>query len=176
MISIDMIKIYSSETDLQKNVVKWLRLVLPEPYLFHHSPGEGKNKVQWYQKLKTMGFCTGWPDLEIFVMGHKPIFIELKQPNNSLSIYQKEVKEKLENFGYFFVCKSLSDCHASLSRVIPLSPNKFAASMIKAEDIILQQMIKDRAKEKERKKKLQNLIPLEPWEYRKYRWNLASLF
>ena len=60
-------RVYASESDLQKNVVKWLKLVLPKPSIFHHSPGEGRNKVQWYQKLKTMGFQTGCPDVEIFV-------------------------------------------------------------------------------------------------------------
>ena len=173
MIFIDMPdRVYASESDLQKNVVKWLKLVLPKPSIFHHSPGEGRNKVQWYQKLKTMGFQTGWPDLEIFVENCRPIFIELKQPRNYMSIFQKEIKEKLENFAYVFVCRSLQECEKALGKHMVLSPNKYAKAMIEAEIMLERQIILDKEKEKQNRRKLRKLTVMNKKEAEQNKWKL----
>ena len=86
-----MIRVYASETDLQKQVIKYLDLVLPKQSLVHHSPNEGNHKIQYFHKQKLMGVVKGFPDLMILLPKTKPLFIELKQPGNYPTAQQSNV-------------------------------------------------------------------------------------
>jgi len=156
MIFIGMYSAYSSENDLHKSVVKWLGLELPRPHILHHSANEGRgNKVQWYQKLKTLGFKSGWPDLEIFVRNCKPIFIELKKPGNYLSAHQKNIRESLEHIGlHYFVCHSLAECHEALAPVLRLANHPMGKAMLTAEQVLINSQKKEKQRQREMKKKL----------------------
>ena len=55
------------EDDLQKYVIQWLEIALPDNSVYHHSPNEGVRHVAFRRKLKAMGMASGWPDIEIFV-------------------------------------------------------------------------------------------------------------
>ena len=113
-----MIRVYSSEDDLQKHVIKWLDLVLPQPHLIHHSPNEGRHHVNYRHKQKLMGVLPGFPDLIIMLPKTMPLFIELKQPKNYPTEQQRIVGEQLLSLGYEYgLCRSITDVKAFLEGV-----------------------------------------------------------
>ena len=132
-----MIRVYASETDLQKTVIKYLDLVLPKQSLVHHSPNEGNHKVQYFHKQKLMGVLKGFPDLMILLPNTRPLFIELKQPKNYPTEHQRDMGSRLVALGRDYgVCRSLQDVQAFLAGVKPgieLTENGYARGMIKAE-------------------------------------------
>ena len=77
-------------------VVEYLRLALRRDVVFHHSPNEGKHKVQYRVKQKKLGVRTGWPDLEFMFKG-QGFFIELKLPDKKLSANQLECHRLLSD-------------------------------------------------------------------------------
>ena len=84
---------YAKESDLQVQVCNLLDLILPDNSIYHHSANEGAgNKVQFYRKLKRMGFKSGWPDLEIVTPQKPAIFLELKRPGNYATKNQNIVR------------------------------------------------------------------------------------
>ena len=58
------------EYDIQKEVVKWLRLALPSDSFVCHVPNGGARKVREVQKFKAMGVRNGVPDLLVIVGAH----------------------------------------------------------------------------------------------------------
>lgn len=147
-----MLRVYTSETDLQKSVVKYLDLVLPENKVLHHSPNEGKHKVQYLHKQKLMGVLAGFPDLMILIKGVTPMFIELKQKGNYPTEQQRDVGMKLIELGYEYgVCRSLSEVSAFLQAIPNLTLNIVGQARIMLEvENKLQKEIDD---QKERRKK-----------------------
>lgn len=116
-----------TEDQLQKLVAEYLTLALPDGAVFHHSPNEGTRHVAFKMKLKSFGTRSGWPDLEIFCPGVRPIFIELKRPDAKgrakgvLSHNQRLLKEQFENLGvHWSMCKSLDDVVNFLSPLVRL--------------------------------------------------------
>lgn len=99
---------------LQKSVVEFLKVALPAGAVFHHSPNEGKNKVQYRKKQIAMGMRTGWPDLEIFT-DEKIVFIELKAGKNKLTENQVDVHHALKSNGFpVYACWSLEEVKMAL--------------------------------------------------------------
>jgi hypothetical protein len=145
---------YVTESDLQKNVVKWLSIALPPNSVFHHSPNEGyKNKVQYYVKQKGMGFKAGWPDLEIFVPNSVAIFIELKQPGNYATPRQREIHKMLQNAGAIcFVARSIQDVWVGLKDRIQLSKHPYVRGMVLQEETLGSDLRKLRKKKLEMRK------------------------
>tara|TARA_A200000113_G_scaffold57513_1_gene48738 strand:- start:590 stop:1054 length:465 start_codon:yes stop_codon:yes gene_type:complete len=147
-----VIRVYTSETDLQKSVVKFLDLVLPKEKVLHHSPNEGKHKVHYLHKQKLMGVMSGFPDLMILIKGVTPLFIELKQPGNYPTEQQRDMGTKLIGLGCeYAVCRSISEVSAFLQAIPNLTLNMVgqARIMLQVENK-LQKEIDD---EKERRKK-----------------------
>tara|TARA_R110002020_G_scaffold336283_4_gene551459 strand:+ start:1283 stop:1783 length:501 start_codon:yes stop_codon:yes gene_type:complete len=151
-----MIRVYASEIDLQKTVIKYLGLVLPQDRLIHHSPNEGNHKVQYFAKQKLMGVLAGFPDIMILLRNTKPLFIELKQPKNYPTEQQRDVGTNLIGLGCdYAICRSLSDVQRFLEGVKPsieLVSNGFARGMINAEELLQgeidnEKQTKKRAKE-----------------------------
>lgn len=134
-----MIRVYASENDLQKQVIKYLDLVLPRQCLVHHSPNEGNHKVQYFHKQKLMGVLKGFPDLMILLPNTKPLFIELKQPGNYPTEQQKDVGSRIVDLGCeYAICRSLQDVQAFLDGVKPgieLTDNGYARGMVQAEQM-----------------------------------------
>ena len=132
-----MIRVYTSEVDLQKTVIKYLDLVLPSQSLVHHSPNEGNHKIQYFHKQKLMGVMKGFPDLMILLPNTKPMFVELKQPGNYPTEQQRDVGSLLVALGCeYAVCRSVQDVRAFLEGVKPgiaLKENGYARAMIQAE-------------------------------------------
>jgi len=97
-----------TEAAIQKRIVDWLALVLPQDSIIHHSPNEGIRHVSHKRKLRSLGTRWGWPDLEIFVPpkgfltgedGYQfaPIFLEVKAKKGRMNENQQEVHRALRN-------------------------------------------------------------------------------
>ena len=98
-----------SEYDLHCLVADYLNLVLPPQAFWHHSPLEGKHKVQYRKKQKRLGAKKGFPDILIIWRG-RAIFIELKTQKGRLSEAQKECHEKLTLSGALVItCRSFEE-------------------------------------------------------------------
>ena len=157
-----MIRVYSSEDDLQKHVIKWLEIVLPQPHLIHHSPNEGRHHVNYRHKQKLMGVVPGFPDIMIMLPDTMPLFIELKQPKNYPTEQQRIVGEQLINMGYdYAVCRSITEVKAFLTAErhnIDLQIKGQARVMLQVEQHI-QEEIDAKRKTKERAKQIVKTIP-----------------
>jgi len=112
------------EHDLQRNVVKLLRRVLPHDAMFTAvNPLPGRGKLANFQG-KQLGVASGVPDLMIVHHGFT-LWIELKAPGGSLSESQKTMHlllreaHRYPNQAYTFsgtvvTCKTLDEVHAAL--------------------------------------------------------------
>jgi hypothetical protein len=120
----------ASEAEIHKAICLWLDIALPDGCLYHHSPNEGRHRVQYRMKQKRMGMRAGWPDLEIFVnptwwkdtqIQWSPIFLEVKAEKGRLSDNQKVVIEELTEAGcHVFVVRSIDDAREALSKLVRL--------------------------------------------------------
>jgi len=110
------------EADLQRTVVRYLRLALPlDAVMTAIEPG-GKLSGRAQAIRAGMGHQAGWPDLLVVWRG-LPIGLELKTASGGLSAVQKQMHQRL---GYarveVVVCRSLEQAEAALRGVgIPLS-------------------------------------------------------
>jgi len=120
-----------SEAEIHKAICAWLKIVLPDGgAVFHHSPNEGRHKVQFRVKQRLLGMRAGWPDIEIFVnptwwkdteIPWAPIFLEVKAEEGRLSDNQKVVIEELKQAGcHVFVVRSIDDARKELSKLVRL--------------------------------------------------------
>ncbi len=156
---------YAKESDLQVQVCNLLDLILPDNSIYHHSANEGAgNKVQFYRKLKRMGFKSGWPDLEIVTPQKPAIFLELKRPGNYATKNQKELHLRLKSAGaVVFICKSLNEVYTALKSVLELKKHAMVQAMLLHEETMLKDLFQLRKNkqqkenywyEKARKKKM----------------------
>lgn len=81
--------VFCSEKQLQTQIARFLDLSLPCNARFHHSPNEGKRGRYAQADLKSSGFTTGWPDIEIIWQG-RIYFLELKSEKGRVSPAQAE--------------------------------------------------------------------------------------
>lgn len=101
----------SKEDQLQKEVVKYLRLQYPG-VLFFHCPNGGKRNVIEAAKFKTMGVLPGVSDLIIPEPNkyYNGLIIELKVGSNKPTDSQKDFMSKMEERGWaVFVCWNLME-------------------------------------------------------------------
>ena len=114
---------------MHRQVVAWLPLVMPKGSLWHHSPNEGKHKVQYRRKLSLMGVCAGWPDLQFVVplqyyldgQREADIYIELKAAKGRVSPVQQDVIDQLKAaHRHVEVCRSLEEVQEFLGGIIRL--------------------------------------------------------
>ena len=102
----------TQETTLHLAIVEYLTHALPTGALLHHSPNEGRHHVAHRVRLKKMGMCRGWPDLEI-IYQHSLYFLEIKTPQGRLSPAQKSLHTQLRDQGcQVEVIRSLDEVHA----------------------------------------------------------------
>lgn len=120
------------EDDLQKYVIQWLEIALPDNSLYHHSPNEGVRHVAFRRKLKAMGMVSGWPDIEIFVpregwlhpLEKAGIFIELKAKKGRMTENQKAIQRCLRMTGeHIETCYSLQQVKLWLNTLVELKKN-----------------------------------------------------
>lgn len=103
------------EQALQRNVIKMLDAILPQPSHFHHVPnGGGRSKIE-AAILKGQGVKPGVPDVFVFAPG-VVVAIEMKIEGGRISPYQKAVMEKLRQCGvHTAVCYSVDDVLETLA-------------------------------------------------------------
>jgi len=120
-----------SERDIHQSIVDWLQVALPDGSVFHHSPNEGRHKVQYRVMQKRLGVRAGWPDIEIFAnrtwwredtgLHWAPVFLEIKTPTGRLSENQKRIHDKLNKAGcHVAVVRSIDETCEALSQLMEL--------------------------------------------------------
>jgi len=119
-----------TEAEIHKGIVEWLALALPPGSVVHHSPNEGKHRVQYRVHQKRMGMQAGWPDLELFIPPEgfqngmtlwMPIFLEVKTLKGRLSDNQKKIHARLKTSGCsVVVVRSIEETEEALKRLIKL--------------------------------------------------------
>jgi len=118
-----------SERDIHRGIVDYLTAVLPDGSVLHHSPNEGKHRVQYRMLQKSLGMRAGWPDIEIFVQRTwwhddatwSPLMLEVKTAKGRLSDNQKAVHGELIDAGcHVGVVRSIDDTRAFLTQFVKL--------------------------------------------------------
>lgn len=87
-----------TEAALQRQIVTYLKLVLPRGWLVHHVANKPRSRVQGAIE-KGMGARAGWPDLQIFGPGFVG-FLEVKTSKGRLSPKQTEIHHLLRALGF----------------------------------------------------------------------------
>ena len=107
-----------AEADIQRDVVRFLRAVLPAGAIVHHSPNEtgaGTHAARKRQAiLSGMGVYPGFADL-IVLAGGQVLFLEVKTPTGRLSPAQAAFRDAVleQGFGWALV-RSIDDAHVAL--------------------------------------------------------------
>lgn len=109
------------EDDLQRGVVRFLKLALPGDAFYFHIPNGGPRHGKARAILTGMGLRAGVPDLCVIHRGHAH-FIELKAPGGYPSAVQRQVMRRLIYCGAdVCACRSVPDVEAALrSAGVPL--------------------------------------------------------
>jgi hypothetical protein len=117
------------EAAVQRLIVQWLEVALPEGAIVHHSPNEGRRHVAFQKKLANLGTRWGWPDLEMFIppagfhMAEQwaPVFLEVKTGKGRMTVSQQAVHRWLRSCKcQVAVVYSIADCESFLSPLLRL--------------------------------------------------------
>lgn len=87
------------ETSIHMAIVHYVNRVIPHNIMFHPANGEKRSKKDAV-KLKRMGVRAGIPDLAMPIGCGKILWMEVKKPGGKLSKAQREMHDKLRNFGH----------------------------------------------------------------------------
>ncbi|MGB0855062.1 MAG: VRR-NUC domain-containing protein [Pikeienuella sp.] len=102
----------SEEDQIHKDIVTYLRTVLPDAILSHaRNEGNraGVSGIRDGVRGKAMGVCPGYPDLVMYWLGHVFHF-EVKAPKGRLSASQTAIKERIKHEGHCYaVVRSVDD-------------------------------------------------------------------
>jgi len=106
------------EADLQRDVVRFLRLVLPDTAIIHHSANEVTGGGEAARKrqaiLVGMGVYPGFPDLMVIWAG-RVLFLELKSPTGRLSEAQHAFADAVMGQGFTWaLVRSVRDAEEAL--------------------------------------------------------------
>lgn len=106
------------EADLQRQVVRTLRLLLPRGGIVHASINEeraGGERARKRQGIALgMGVHPGFSDL-VVIAGGRVLFLELKSKRGTLSEAQREFRDAVEAQGFAWaLVRSLDDALAAL--------------------------------------------------------------
>lgn len=102
------------EHDIQKEIVEWLRTVLPQAVVHaarNEMPVRGPKGARQLAKAKKAGMTPGYPDLIVHNFATAGVVLfEVKTPEGSLSSAQKECHAALRELGYpVGVVRSIED-------------------------------------------------------------------
>lgn len=101
-----------SEAEIQKTIIKWVRLQPKISNLVLHFANEGKRSAAYGRMLKDMGLRPGVSDLYVAMMrhGYGGAWIELKSQEGVISTAQLEFLKDMKQQGYYtVVCRSIED-------------------------------------------------------------------
>lgn len=108
-----------TEQQIHISIVSYLRRVLPDGYILHHSRNEGnrggfKGKLDG-QRGKQMGVMPGFPDLFLIIDG-RSFGIEIKREGAYQTATQKEAERNMQVQGIkYAVCRSVDDVRETLA-------------------------------------------------------------
>lgn len=113
------------EDNLQVDLVRYLRAILPDCAV-HHSPNGAHMHPRQCAKMKYHGMVPGWPDIEIVAPHGRVYFMEVKRPKGPkgsgdyggrLSEDQDGVRFHFVRYGVpYAVVRSLDDAKAALAQ------------------------------------------------------------
>jgi hypothetical protein len=107
----------TEEDRLQRDIVAYLRAILPPPGLVFAVPNGGARSKATAGILKATGVTAGVPDL-IMVAPNCLLFAEVKTAKGRLSASQREFAELIVAAGYHYrVWRSIDDVRATLSEL-----------------------------------------------------------
>lgn len=106
------------EADLQRAIVKALRLALPFGAIVHASNNEIRGSSDWAKRqqalMKSMGLFPGFSDLIVLSEG-RVLFLEVKTPSGSMSADQRQFRGAVERQGHgFAIVRSVDDALRAL--------------------------------------------------------------
>lgn len=109
------------EADLQRNIVRFLRLVLPPGAVLHHSPHEVRGSTPEQRRRQAinagMGVHAGWADLAVLLPGHV-VFLEVKAGGGRQSEAQRRFQLDVEAQGHVYaVVRSIEEALAVLVNI-----------------------------------------------------------
>lgn len=104
------------EEDLQKVVVRFLKLAAPTAVFFHVPNQRGTRKRFEQELLKAMGVRAGVADLVFVLPEGRVAFLELKAPDNPRqSTDQAQFEEDVRALGApYLICRSLAEVEGAL--------------------------------------------------------------
>jgi hypothetical protein len=106
------------EERIHRSIVAYLRTVLPNTWLIHHSPNGGWRSKTEAGVFKALGVIPGWPDISIFgeeAKGCQAWFLEVKSPDGRLTDVQRECHNRLRDLGFpVAVVHSIDEARTSL--------------------------------------------------------------
>ncbi|NBB65064.1 VRR-NUC domain-containing protein [Pseudomonas sp. ODNR1LW] len=104
------------EEDLQKVVVRFLKLAAPKAVFFHVPNQRGTRKRFEQELLKAMGVRAGVADLVFVLPEGRVAFLELKAPDNPRqSTDQAQFEEDVRALGApYLICRSLAEVEGAL--------------------------------------------------------------
>lgn len=108
------------EADIQRDIVKALRAILPRGSVLHHSANEvtGGGKAAKIKQaiLQGMGVYPGFSDM-ILISEGRVLFLEVKSKTGAQSPSQRAFQAKVEAQGYAYaIIRSVDDALAALAR------------------------------------------------------------
>lgn len=114
-----------SETEIHKNIAKYLNLVIRRPSRWHtvevSNQAQGKAAMIKQMALKRRGVVTGWPDIEIIYKvdnAFKILFLEVKNADGVLTDKQKALHQELREDGHdVYVVRSVNNVENALRNI-----------------------------------------------------------
>lgn len=105
-----------TESKIQIEIVKYIRLLYPKSILFS-VPNGGQRNVLVAANLKREGVLPGVSDL-IWLHQGKTYFLEVKTDKGYQSVYQKEFEDKVKKQGFIYhILRSTKDFDEFLKMV-----------------------------------------------------------
>jgi VRR-NUC domain len=105
---------HQTESQLQRQIVQALPLVLKPGVMWTHFPAGGARDRVSGAMLKADGLHAGWPDLQFAFQG-RACFLELKRKGGRLSAAQRDVIDALRANGFAVeVAHSFDEAMAAL--------------------------------------------------------------
>ena len=108
-------RIAENETTIHIDILRYLRLVLPDAMVFHAPNGGLRSKAE-AGKLERMGVVAGIPDLIAWLPGGTMLAFEVKTSKGRLSDDQKALHAWMHSHGYkVAIVRSIDDTREALN-------------------------------------------------------------
>ena len=108
-------RIAENETTIHIDILRYLRLVLPDAMVFHVPNGGLRSKAE-AGKLERMGVVAGIPDIVVWTRGGLTLAFEVKTSRGRLSPDQRAMHEWMKLAGFkVAIVRSIDDTREALN-------------------------------------------------------------